>query len=125
MFDRRRPVHYEPGRTGDTGLSGTMDVKLGVTAASSLAAVPCRRAAFNVGISYGIGHQIPQPVAARVNFFLTTFHSTPIKASGGISGGPVSVVNRSATSAAGSFREQQVSLEDRDKQCSCRRVVAH
>ena len=99
---------YQAKLTVGVGLLGfsagawlSLVVRIGVTAASSEAAVPCRLAAINVQLGYGIGYEIPAPVAKLVNFFLTTFGAPPIKASGGITGPYESIVDKSATLPAG------------------------
>lgn len=95
---------YQAKLTVGLGLLGfsagawlSLVVRIGVTAASSEAAVPCRLAAINAQLGYGIGYQIPTPVAKLVNFFLTTFGAPPIRASGGITGPYQSIVDKSAT----------------------------
>ena len=99
---------YQAKLTVGVGLLGfsagawlSMIARIGVTAAASEAAVPCRLAAINVGLGYGIGYEIPTPVATLVNIFLRTFGAPPIKARGGITGPYESIVNKSATLPAG------------------------
>ena len=67
------------------GLYFMMTVSFGVTNGSSLGApiARCRSTAIDLLVKYGIGWEIPQPVADLVNLFLRVFHAPPIAASGG------------------------------------------
>lgn len=78
-----------------------LDAAFAVGTGSSLALVACRTAGLTLSLAYGVGYQIPVPVAALVNVFLRLFQARPIKASGGLAAGPMQVLHKQDTEPAG------------------------
>jgi hypothetical protein len=76
------------------GLTASVGLTLGSGAGAPLAV--CRRVDVQLLANFGVGYTIPSPVADVINFFLRTFNTRPIQASGGI-GSSTTVVNRSET----------------------------
>ncbi len=73
-----------------SGLETTTTASWGVSRASDIGGIPCRRVDITLDGTAGVGWSIPKPLAAAINFFLQLFDAE-IPSSGGIRSSPVTI----------------------------------
>lgn len=73
-----------------SGLETTLTASWGVSRATDIGMLPCRRVDHTVDGTAGVGWSIPKPLAATINFFLQLFDAE-IPSSGGVRSSPVTI----------------------------------